>query len=556
MPFFCKKMTQLITRGRFVSTGTSYEDVIRALNTLQTNAQYLRAAKTNRSSGSESIQDMKKYLFRSGLTLEDVDKLSIIHVTGTKGKGSTCAFTEAILRQYGYRTGFYSSPHLIHVTERIRINGQPIKEDHFAKYFWHVFNKLSSQKESETDMPAYFKFITVLMFHIFLNADIDVVILEVGVGGEYDCTNIVRNPVCVGISSLGLEHTMLLGNTLEEIAHQKSGILKENSIAFTVPQPDNVVNVIKQRAIERNCELRMVPDFKSYYWTRDPPDLGIPGPVQEINASLAVQLAHTWILKMANRNSRLSNGNEADNRLIDTSENNNACAAKILRRSQFNSTFNGKENLHHSSLLHSESQISSVSATLDENNDFSIISPKKTALALSCCVWPGRTQVLCGRTMDFYLDGAHTSESVEHCASWYLSKVDNKGAKRFLIFNITGDRDVLKLLKPLKRLHFEKVYFVPNISGKTVKLDQLELQTTSSLQHERCMRNHEIWGEENSMVLKNVCEALSHITSTFYSHRNTNNDEGKPQVLITGSLHLVGAALLVLDPNLTMKTNY
>jgi len=81
--------------------------------------------------------------YRSGVSLEKLDELSVIHVSGTKGKGSTCAFCESILRHHGYKTGFYSSPHLVAVRERIRINGQPLSERDFARYFWRVYNSLT-----------------------------------------------------------------------------------------------------------------------------------------------------------------------------------------------------------------------------------------------------------------------------------------------------------------------------------------------------------------------------------------------------------------------------
>lgn len=578
-------MTQLVPYQRFISTtATSYEDAIRALNTLQSNAAYLQSATSNHSSGSASLNTMTKYLLRSGLTLEDVDRLSVIHVAGTKGKGSTCAFTEAILRNYGFRTGFYSSPHLIHVAERIRINGRPITEALFTKYFWRVYNELSSKKENDSDMPTYFKFLTVLMFHIFLNSDIDVVILEVGIGGEYDCTNVVRRPVCVGITSLGLEHTALLGNTLEAIAFQKSGIFKANAIAFTVPQPENAMNVIEQRAIERNCRLRIVPDFKSYNWIGGPPVLGIATNVQKGNASLAIQLAHTWMTETAKANSNLAsnktmndpqiNIKRNDRRIkpscVECGKNDNAIevdngTTTIVSRSRDNGNNDVRQIRYGDKSVYTESLSDAFSPNmkeLRENNDSSVerksytISFTKTASALSSCTWPGRAQILRGSNMDFYLDGAHTYESIEVCASWYLGKVGNGVRNRFLIFNITGGRDVSKLFKPLKRLDFNKVYFVPNVSGKILKLDQLELKTTNCERQDRCWKNLDIWGEENAVVLNSVSEALAHINEESNSMTNSECERKRPQVLITGSLHLIGAALLLLDPKLTMKTDY
>lgn len=176
--------------------------------------------------------------------------MSVIHVAGTKGKGSSCAYTEAIVREHGFRTGFFSSPHLVTVRERIRINGQPISQLCFAEYFWEVYRKLEDTKKHESDMPAYFKFLTVLMFHIFLDLNVDVAIIEVGIGGLKDCTNVVRNPVCVGITSLALEHTSLLGNTLEDIAYQKAGIFKPKAVTFSVPQHPRAMSILEKRSIK------------------------------------------------------------------------------------------------------------------------------------------------------------------------------------------------------------------------------------------------------------------------------------------------------------------
>lgn len=106
-------------------------------------------------------------------------------------------------------------------------------------------------QEHETDMPPYFKFLTVLAFHVFLGEQVDVAIIEVGIGGEHDCTNIIRNTKTAGITSLGLDHTQILGNTLSEIAWQKAGIIKSKCNVFSSVQPNECVNVLQQRSADK-----------------------------------------------------------------------------------------------------------------------------------------------------------------------------------------------------------------------------------------------------------------------------------------------------------------
>lgn len=243
-----------------------YKTSILLLNQLQTNAENIDQAIKIEKSGnsSRSLEKTLYFLSLADINLEDLNKLNVIHVAGTKGKGSTCAFVESILRANGYKTGFYSSPHLVMVRERIRINGEPISEEMFAYYFSSVYNRITKGKNSEFGMPAYFNFLTVMAMQVFLNENVDVAILEVGIGGEFDCTNVIQKPVVTGISSLDLDHCSLLGDTIDKIAWHKSGIFKENVPAFTVGQDDAAMKVIRERAKEKKCPLFVAPQWCDY----------------------------------------------------------------------------------------------------------------------------------------------------------------------------------------------------------------------------------------------------------------------------------------------------
>ncbi|XP_021891033.1 folylpolyglutamate synthase-like [Carica papaya] len=181
---------------------------------------------------------------------EKINDLKIIHIAGTKGKGSTCTFCEAILRECGFQTGLFTSPHLIDVRERIRINGLDISEDKFLLYFWECWNLLKDNLIDGLPMPPLFQFLTVLAFKVFISEQVDVAIIEVGLGGKRDSTNVIKEPVVCGISSLGMDHTESLGNTIGQIASHKAGIFKPEVPGFTVPQLSEAIDVIQQRAHE------------------------------------------------------------------------------------------------------------------------------------------------------------------------------------------------------------------------------------------------------------------------------------------------------------------
>lgn len=184
------------------------------------------------------------------------DALEIVHIAGSKGKGSTCNMLEGMLQGCGYTTGVFTSPHLVDVRERVRISGVPITEQAFDDALAEC-RSAASEIESEHGKATYFEILTALALLVFAQQAVDIVILETGLGGRLDCTNIV-NPRIVGLTQIQLEHTQILGDTIEKIASEKAGIIKPGCVAISVPQDESVLEVFRAKADELGAPLRVL----------------------------------------------------------------------------------------------------------------------------------------------------------------------------------------------------------------------------------------------------------------------------------------------------------
>jgi dihydrofolate synthase/folylpolyglutamate synthase len=171
------------------------------------------------------------------------ERVPAVHVAGTKGKGSTCAFTERILRAAGFRTGLFTSPHLVRPTERIRVNGEPITPEALASLVTRLRPLLDTHRESEHGKLTFFEVFTTLAFQHFVEVAADVLVVEVGMGGRLDATNVLM-PVVTAITAVGLDHQAALGNTLDSIAREKAGIIKPHRPLVLAPQSPTAREVI------------------------------------------------------------------------------------------------------------------------------------------------------------------------------------------------------------------------------------------------------------------------------------------------------------------------
>lgn len=503
------------------ASSRSYKDAINALNTLQSNFASIEAIKKLGSSANKnelSIKEVYEYTRRLGYQPKDFNKMNLIHVTGTKGKGSTCAFTESILRQYQTtdggpinKIGLFTSPHLKTVRERIRINGSPINELKFTKYFFEVWDKLSTTESSPTEFPTlqpsdivkpmYFKYLTILSFHVFMSEGVDTAIYEVGVGGHYDSTNIIDKPTVVGISSLGIDHTFMLGTTISSITWNKTGIFKKGTPAVVSNQleyPESL-DMIKQRSAELGVSSLLIVD-KDYL----PPNvkLGLAGDFQRLNAALAINLASVHLLKLG----------VPPNDLPDF-ENVNSLPDKFL-----------------------------------------------TGLANT--QWDGRCQLIERENINWYIDGAHTLESINVASNWFKqtatsNRQPNKSLK-ILLFNQQNRENANDLLSRLYQnvtssdFKFDHVIFTTNITWSDGKYNSDLVSVNSSKdQLDKLTIQKELAEAWNKLDLENSFSSRKHIFHDIETSVNfiksLTHDSPRVDVFVCGSLHLVGGFLVVLD---------
>ncbi len=178
-------------------------------------------------------------------------KTPSILVAGTNGKGSTAATLSSILRAGGHRTGLYTSPHLLRINERIQLDGRPIPDEAFAAAYERVHTqaRLLVEGGQLPQLPSFFETVTAMAFHYFASEAAEVAVLEVGMGGRLDATNVVE-PIVSIVTDIDLDHQNYLGNTLAAIAREKAGILRPNVVAVTLPQHPEVNPVLGERMLE------------------------------------------------------------------------------------------------------------------------------------------------------------------------------------------------------------------------------------------------------------------------------------------------------------------
>lgn len=235
--------------------------------------------------------------------------LKFVHVAGSKGKGSIVEMAASALTACGYGVGVFTSPHLTDIRERIRIGDEPIGVDEFVRTLGHV-GAAAESVAGEHGEATYFELLTAMAFRYFAERAVDVVVVEVGLGGRLDTTNVIT-PECSAIAAIHLEHTQLLGDTLEKIAREKAGIMKPGVTTYTFAQDDTVMEVFREVAAEVGATLKVLSEDVDFSWRfESSPELGpharvclssehsnhehlpvpLPGQHQAVNCGLALAL--------------------------------------------------------------------------------------------------------------------------------------------------------------------------------------------------------------------------------------------------------------------------
>ncbi len=262
----------------------------------------------NNTVGFHSV--IKPGLERVSAILEEIgnpqDRLKCIHIAGTNGKGSVAAFLQAMLTRAGYKTGKYISPNLIKVNERISIDGEDIADSKLSDILCAIEAVIPKVKNKTGDEPTQFEIWTAAAFYYFAQEKCDYVVLETGLGGRLDATNVIKSNVMSVITRIDLDHTEYLGNTVALVAAEKAGIIKKGSYVVTVKQKDEAAKVIKQAAQIIKSEYReaVVPKekkFEGIYEIFDNGEikakLSLGGVHQLENAAIAVEAARVLNLK-------------------------------------------------------------------------------------------------------------------------------------------------------------------------------------------------------------------------------------------------------------------
>lgn len=327
-------------------------------------------------------------------------KLKYIHIAGTNGKGSTAAFLSQILIQAGYKVGIFTSPYIEKFTERIKINNCEIDGSRLAEITSFVKDKIESMIADGQNHPTEFEIITAIAIQYYFENMCDIVILEVGLGGRFDSTNIIETPELAIITSISYDHMMYLGNTLEEIAFEKAGIIKESGSVVLYPQKECVKKLIRRICYERNALLSEI-DF---------------GPIEMISYGV-------------------------DGQRFDY-DNYKSLDISLLGEHQVKNSI-----------------VAIKSAELLNGKGYNI-DEKSIREGLKKTKWPGRFQIV-KKDPIFIIDGAHNLHGVQVLRSNLDNYFRDK--KKILIMGVLRDKDYKSMISTIMPLADKVVLITPNI---------------------------------------------------------------------------------------------
>ncbi len=225
-----------------VKSKKAFKSYQQALDYLFTRTDYEKQERLRYNITTFNLDRMQKLLSLLG---NPHNKIHTVHIGGTKGKGSTATMLARMLEANGYKVGLYTSPHIVHLHERITINSTMISDSEMCGLLNRIYAPV--EKMSKTDQPTFFEIMTALAFMFFLDKEVDIAVIETGLGGRLDSTNVIK-PKVVGITSLSIDHQNLLGNTIDSIAKEKAGIFKRGVPTVTVQQEPSAMRVLKSQA--------------------------------------------------------------------------------------------------------------------------------------------------------------------------------------------------------------------------------------------------------------------------------------------------------------------
>ncbi|MGM0547812.1 MAG: bifunctional folylpolyglutamate synthase/dihydrofolate synthase [Bacillota bacterium] len=358
------------------------------------------------------LQRIKKLLNYLGNPQQD---LNIIHLAGTNGKGSTAAILERIYREAGYKTGLYSSPHIFHFNERIKINGRACSTYQLTEIVKDI-KKAVEEMEKDGFEISFFELVTALAFQYFKEQNPDLVILETGLGGRLDATNIVEDVLLSIITNISLEHSHLLGDTLTEIAAEKAGIIKKQTPIITAAKQKSVIKVLKTKAQSQNSKFI---------------DLDKEFSLIESSGSLTQNLIKLRSKKAEPKEYQLS-------LLGQHQARNTALALRSI--SELEAKFPVAEN--------------------------------EIKKALKDIVWPGRMQMISQKPI-IILDAAHNPAAFKELVN-NIDNSKNEFENLFLVFSILADKDLTAILKEFKAKKLKpEFYLAANKSFRSISTKNL-----------------------------------------------------------------------------------